>query len=101
MDGVAEFDAAFFGLSDLESTIMDPQQRLLLHSVAEALLQIPHGLTRKSQGVYLGIASSDYGSLVKAHTTPGKPPGFFLGNVGICTGRLLDASTYLSSKPVN
>lgn len=64
---------------------MDPQQRLLLETAAEVLLLASSGNSSSSGertplqqqpwwggvGAYIGIASSDYGSLVKAHAVPG------------------------------
>jgi acyl transferase domain-containing protein len=37
LDGVEEFDAAFFGLSPREAEVMDPQQRIFLECAWEAL----------------------------------------------------------------
>lgn len=61
---------------------MDPQHRLLLETAAEVLLTAssssPKGTALQQQpwwggvGAYIGIASSDYGSLVKAHAPAGK-----------------------------
>jgi len=65
---VAAFDGAAFGVSDTEAALMDPQQRLLLTATAQALGAWSPGPGGPGAGVYLGIASSDYGSLVKAHT---------------------------------
>jgi len=48
---------------------MDPQQRLILECAAEALSLSSNGSTSKGAvGAYVGVASSDYGSVVKAHT---------------------------------
>ena len=75
------FDSAAFSLSSVEASLIDPQQRLLLECVGEAMLteSIPGGDgTRKaslslqeSVGVYVGIASSDYGTMVQQYTTAG------------------------------
>ena len=70
------FDAAAFGLPAPEAALMDPQQRLLLEAAAEALWAGAGGAgglaaAGGALGVYVGIASSDYGSVVKAHTAAG------------------------------
>lgn len=77
------FAAAAFSLSAVEAALLDPQQRLLLECVAEAaarengsgspgldLLQPSLGAGLQV-GVYVGIASSDYGSLVQKYTAAG------------------------------
>lgn len=62
---------------------MDPQQRLLLETTAEVLLTASRGGGAEPRplqqqpwwggvGAYVGIASSDYGSLVKAHAPAGE-----------------------------
>lgn len=73
MGDAASFDAAAFGLSYNEAALMDPQQRLLLEAAAEALWTGGDARAhRPDLGVYVGIAASDYGSLVKAATAPGE-----------------------------
>lgn len=51
---------------------MDVQQRLMLECSAEALSASSYSSTAKdngeSVGAYIGVASSDYGAVVKAHT---------------------------------
>src|SRR5260370_22001099 len=37
LDGAADFDAEFFGLSPREAELMDPQQRLMMETSWEAL----------------------------------------------------------------
>lgn len=58
------FDAGFFGLSPREVSQMDPQQRLLLEMSWESMESagIPPSSLRGSHcGVFIGIASVDYG----------------------------------------
>ncbi len=90
------FDHSPFGLSAAEAALMDPQQRLLLECVAEATMPASSelgpdagpclgtrsaGVTaagfcggcngRAATGVFIGIASSDYGTLLRQHTSAG------------------------------
>ena len=64
------FDAACFGISNAEGILMDPQHRLLLQAVGEANItanQLSLNASRQ-HGMYVGIAPSDYASLLKLHT---------------------------------
>jgi acyl transferase domain-containing protein len=66
LDRVDEFDADFFGISPREARRIDPQQRLLLEVGWEALEdagQPPDQLAGSGAGVFVGISTSDYGSL--------------------------------------
>jgi len=63
VDGVDQFDAAFFGIAPREAANMDPQQRLFLEVAWEALESAGLDLGRlagSSTGVYLGQCSNDY-----------------------------------------
>ncbi len=67
IDGIGEFDAAFFGLSAPEARIIDPQQRLLLtHTwrLLEDAGYAPRRLWGANIGVFVGIADTGYGRLV-------------------------------------
>lgn len=60
------FDAGFFGISPREADAMDPQQRLLLELGWEALEsggQIPEHFEGQNCAVYVGISSTEYGSI--------------------------------------
>ncbi|MES2355415.1 MAG: beta-ketoacyl synthase N-terminal-like domain-containing protein [Pseudomonadota bacterium] len=66
INGVAEFDASFFGISPLEAESMDPQQRLLLSVAWHALEDagIPaSSLAGSNTGVFVGINTVDYRQL--------------------------------------
>jgi acyl transferase domain-containing protein/acyl carrier protein len=63
IDRVAEFDAAFVGISPREAAQMDPQQRILLELTWEALEQarLPWCALRGTRaGVYVGSVFNDY-----------------------------------------
>ena len=66
VDGLDLFDASFFGISPREAAHMDPQHRMLLEVGWEALEDAGVPLERaagEGTGVFVGIASSEYGSL--------------------------------------
>ena len=61
---ISGFDAGFFNISPREAGSMDPQQRILLEMAWELFENAgikPSSLRGSDCGVYLGVASVDYG----------------------------------------
>ncbi|MGB3885768.1 polyketide synthase [Gordonia sp. (in: high G+C Gram-positive bacteria)] len=64
LDGAAEFDPQFFGLSPREAMAMDPQQRVAMRVAWRALENAgvrPDSLTGAEMGVYFGASAMEYG----------------------------------------
>ncbi|WP_284674737.1 polyketide synthase, partial [Mycobacterium tuberculosis] len=64
VDGVGDFDPAFFGVGPSEALAMDPQHRMLLELSWEALERAgidPTGLRGSATGVFAGVIVGGYG----------------------------------------
>lgn len=67
MKEVDKFDPHFFGISPREAHMMDPQQRIFLQTVWSAIEDSGHkvsDLAGTKTGLFVGVATSDYTSLV-------------------------------------
>jgi acyl transferase domain-containing protein/acyl carrier protein len=67
---IDQFDAAFFGISPREAVGLDPQQRMLLEVSWEALENAcirPDLLNGSQTGVFVGMSTNDYASLLSAY----------------------------------
>lgn len=96
VEGIEQFDPAFFAISPREAESMDPQQRLLLEASWEALedggqvLAVEGG---SPLGVFVGISTNDYSmmqsalydrSLVDIYTTTGSVLSIAANRVSYC-----------------
>ncbi|WP_326559981.1 type I polyketide synthase [Micromonospora sp. NBC_01796] len=80
LDGVDQFDPAFFGISPKEAGYVDPQQRLVLETAWAALEDAgldADALRGANGGVYVGISSADY--MVAAGALPDEAIDGYLG----------------------
>jgi acyl transferase domain-containing protein len=68
VEHIADFDAAFFGVSPREAAHLDPQQRLLLETAWEAIQDagwVPDEQTSARTGVFVGQLSGNYWDLLR------------------------------------
>ncbi|UMR29440.1 KR domain-containing protein [Massilia sp. MB5] len=73
LDDADCFDAAFFQISPAEAEYMDPQHRLFLQEAYRSFEDAGYGpqrLAGQNCGVYLGIMSSEYSSLLMQSGAP-------------------------------
>lgn len=67
IDGIADFDPLFFGISPAEATYMSPEQRLMMQSVWECIEDAGYGgerLKGTNTGIFVGAGPSSYTSLM-------------------------------------
>ncbi|MDE0188400.1 MAG: polyketide synthase, partial [bacterium] len=78
VDGIDQFDAAFFRISPVEAQLLDPQQRMMLEVGWQALEDAcidPEGLRGTRTGVYTGISNDEYRMLVVESDKPAEAAG--------------------------
>ncbi|GAA3155878.1 type I polyketide synthase [Nonomuraea roseoviolacea] len=83
LEGAADFDAAFFGMSPRAALGTDPQHRLFLESCWEALEHAgidPTTLRGSRTGVYAGNMYNDYSSRFVHGSIPGSVEGTLLSS---------------------
>lgn len=84
LGSVDQFDAPFFGIAPRDALSMDPQHRLVLECVWEAFERagIPPASQRGSRtGVFVGIATTDYGWLIQEHKGATALDAYFLTGI--------------------
>jgi acyl transferase domain-containing protein/acyl-CoA synthetase (AMP-forming)/AMP-acid ligase II/acyl carrier protein len=94
MDRPDYFDPGFFGITAREAGAMDPQQRLVLESVRGAFERAgidPSGYRGGAVGVFMGVATDDYGrrlfqhpESLEAYSSPGKAVSIVANRVSYC-----------------
>jgi acyl transferase domain-containing protein len=92
LTGIAEFDPAFFGLTEREAVLLDPQQRLLLETSWEALTQSgldPRELRGSRTAVFVGLMYNDFYDHWRTRVPEAELNGLLTGSsMSIAAGRL-------------
>lgn len=91
IDGIADFDARFFGINPREALAMDPKQRLLLEVTWESIERAgidPKALAGTDTAVYTGLYHDNYG--VRPDTDRDGIAGYMItGNtLSVASGRI-------------
>ena len=91
LEGVTEFDPAFFGIAPREAVSIDPQQRLMLESAWQAFEDAgidPDELRESDTGVFAGASAGDYAFML-ASREPSALGSIVSGNsTSVVAGRL-------------
>ncbi|WP_320667360.1 thioester reductase domain-containing protein [Prochlorococcus sp. MIT 1307] len=89
LENIDYFDPGFFGITPREAICLDPQQRMLLEVAWRSMEdggQPVELLRGRPVGVFIGISSADYSSLLWAskedYATPDNEPFILPGNTG-------------------
>ncbi|GMU03302.1 hypothetical protein KH5H1_74240 [Corallococcus caeni] len=91
IDDVDRFDALFFGISPKEAEVMDPQQRLFLETAWKAIEDSGHRtaeLWGSRTGVFVGMAATDYPSVLARQGSPVVPQSVTGSSRSILPNRL-------------
>jgi acyl transferase domain-containing protein len=93
LEGIDQFDAPMFGISQAEAEAMDPQQRVLLEVAWEALEAAgypPNGLAGSRTGVFMGLFQSAYAELRAQHGDRAAVDAYSVNGIAHCmaVGRL-------------
>ena len=78
VEGIDRFDASFFRISPVEAQLLDPQQRMMLETCWQALEDAginPDRLRGSSTGVYTGISTDEYRTMVLESARPVEAAG--------------------------
>ena len=93
VDGVADFDADFFGISPHEALAMDPQQRAMLEEAWTAIESAgidPTELAGTPTGVFVGASVTDYAgrlaARVEGYRMVGSLPSVISGRIAYALG---------------
>ncbi len=95
LDGAAEFDPLFFGITPREAVSMDPQQRVALRVAWKAIENAginPGALDGSDVGCYIGVSAMEYGPRAaeindyNGHRVVGGAPAAASGRISHCLG---------------
>jgi acyl transferase domain-containing protein/NADPH:quinone reductase-like Zn-dependent oxidoreductase/aryl carrier-like protein len=84
LSAIDQFDAPFFGIAPRDARSMDPQHRLLLECVWEAFERAgipPASQAGSRTGVFVGIATTDYGWLLQDSKGASALDAYFLTGI--------------------